>query len=105
LIRWGLDPTDHDPRDRNPNKVTCGDGLHAPASMMVYWPALMDSFEGERIRVQRSMTFASSSSRTASEGLLKDIQRAVWAAHPSLPSLRSRRCRTFMSGRWRRPRS
>jgi predicted permease len=61
------------------------DGLHAPAPMTVYWPAFMDNFEGERLRVRRSMTFAIRSGRTASEGLLKDMQRAVRAAHPSLP--------------------
>jgi len=61
------------------------DGVHAPAPMMVYWPALMETFEGDPIRVRRSMTFAIRSSRTGSEGLLKDIQHAVWAVNPSLP--------------------
>jgi hypothetical protein len=32
------------------------DGVHARAPVIAYWPALMESFEGERIRVRRAMT-------------------------------------------------
>jgi putative ABC transport system permease protein len=64
------------------------DGVHAPAPAMTYWPAVMDNFEGERIRVRRSMTFAIRSSRAGSEGLLKDVQTAVWAVNANLPIAR-----------------
>ena len=61
------------------------DGVHAAPTAIAYWPALMENFEGERIRVRRSMTLAIRSSRTGSEGFLKDIQRAVWAVNADLP--------------------
>ncbi len=64
------------------------DGVHARAPEIAYWPALMENFEGERIRVRRAMTLAIRSSRTASESFLKDIQRAVWAVNASLPLAR-----------------
>ena len=64
------------------------DGVHAPAPMIAYWPALMENFEGERIRVRRSMTLAIRTSRTGTEGLLNDVQQAVWAVNASLPLAR-----------------
>jgi hypothetical protein len=64
------------------------DGVHAPAPAIAYWPALMENFEGERIRVRRAVTLAIRSSRTGTEGLLKDVQQAVWAVNASLPLAR-----------------
>jgi predicted permease len=64
---------------------TPDDGLHAPPPMTAYWPALMERFEGEEIRVRRSMTFAMRSSRAGTDGLLKDMQAAVGSSHRGLP--------------------
>jgi putative ABC transport system permease protein len=64
------------------------DGVHAPAPMIAYWPALMENFEGERIRVRRGMSLVIRSSRTGSDGFLKDIQQGVWAVNASLPLAR-----------------
>jgi putative ABC transport system permease protein len=61
------------------------DGVDARAPIMTYWPALMENFEGARIRVRRSMTLAIRSSRTGSEGFLKEIQQAVGSVNASLP--------------------
>jgi putative ABC transport system permease protein len=64
------------------------DGVHAPAPRIAYRPALMETFEGERIRVRRAMTLAIRSSRTGTEAFLKDVQQAVWAVNASLPLAR-----------------
>ena len=64
------------------------DGVQAAAPPMAYWPALIEKFEGEPIRIRRSMTFVIRSSRTGTEGLLKDAQQAVWAVDASLPLAR-----------------
>jgi predicted permease len=64
------------------------DGAQAPPPPMAYWPAVMENFEGDRIRVRRSTTFAIRSSRTGSDGFVKDIQQAVWAVNPNLPLTR-----------------
>jgi putative ABC transport system permease protein len=64
------------------------DGVQAPAPVMAYWPALMENFEGERIRVRRAVTLAIRSGRAGTEGFLKDVQQAVWAVNASLPLAR-----------------
>ena len=64
------------------------DGVQAPAPVMSYWPALMENFEGARIRVRRSMTIVIRSSRTGTDSLLKDIQQAVWSVNSNLPLTR-----------------
>ena len=64
------------------------DGVHAAATPIAYWPAVMENFEGDSVRVRRSMTLTIRSSRTGSEGLLKDIQRAVRAVNGNLPLAR-----------------
>jgi ABC-type antimicrobial peptide transport system permease subunit len=48
----------------------------------------MEHFEGDAVRVRRSMTLTIRSSRTGSEGLLQDIQRAVRAVNGNLPLAR-----------------
>jgi putative ABC transport system permease protein len=64
------------------------DGVHTAAPTVAYWPAVMENFEGARIRVRRSMTFVIRSSRAGSELLLRDAQLAVWAVNGSLPVAR-----------------
>jgi predicted permease len=66
------------------------DGVHAPAPATVYWPAVMENFEGAPLRVRRSITFVVRSPRSGSEGLVKDAQRAVWTVNGSLPLTRVR---------------
>jgi predicted permease len=74
------------------------DGVHAAAPLMAYWPALMENFEGERIRVRRSITLAIRSSRTGSESFLKDIQQAVWAVNGNLPLARVHTLKAIYEG-------
>jgi putative ABC transport system permease protein len=64
------------------------DGVHTIPPAIVYWPALMENFEGDRIRVRRSMTLTIRSGRAGSEAFLKDIQQAVWAVNANLPLAR-----------------
>jgi ABC-type antimicrobial peptide transport system permease subunit len=58
----------------------------------------MENFEGDRIRVRRSMTIALRSGRTGSESLLKDIQRAVMSVNSNLPLARAQRLKTVYDG-------
>jgi ABC-type antimicrobial peptide transport system permease subunit len=74
------------------------DGLHEPPPAMAYWPALVENFEGEHIRVRRSMTVAARSSRTGSESFLKDIQLAVWGVNPNLPVARVQTLQAIYDG-------
>jgi len=61
------------------------DGVNQPAPTTVYWPVIMDHFEGEATMVRRDLVFALRSSRAGSESLLKEVRQAVWSINPNLP--------------------
>jgi predicted permease len=61
------------------------DGVNKPAPTSVYWPALMDRFEGQPERVQRYIAFSMRSQRAGSQALMKEIQQAVWSVDSNLP--------------------
>jgi predicted permease len=65
-------------------------GLQEPAPAAVYWPALTESIyrAGGRPFVARGVTFAIRTSRAGTEGLLKEMQRAVWSVNAALPVAR-----------------
>jgi predicted permease len=71
------------------------DGLHLPAPTIVYWPALVENFEGERIRIKRSTTLVIRSARAGSEELLKDIQRTVGEVNANIPIARAQTLNTL----------
>ena len=60
-------------------------GVSQSAPTIVFWPVLMDRFEGEKEYVARDVAFAIRSSRAGSESLLKDVREAVWSVNPNLP--------------------
>ncbi len=61
------------------------DGVNKPAPVSVYWPILMDRFEGQKENVRRDLAFAIRSPRAGSEAFRKEIQQAVWSVDPNLP--------------------
>jgi predicted permease len=64
------------------------DGVHAAPPAMAYWPVFMERFEGNPIRVRRSVTVAIRSRRAGSVSFVKDIEQAVWAVNGHLPVAR-----------------
>ena len=66
------------------------DGVHTAPPPIAYWPAVMANFEGDDVRVRRSITLTVRSSRAGTESLLKDIQQAVGTVNTSLPLARVR---------------
>ena len=64
---------------------TYDDGVNKPAPTSVYWPVMLDRFEGQKESVHRDLALAIRSPRAGSEGFLKEIQQAVWSIDPSLP--------------------
>ena len=64
------------------------DGLHAPPPAIAYWPSLMENFEGDAIRIRRSMTLVIRSLRAGNESFITDVQHAVWAVNANLPLAR-----------------
>jgi putative ABC transport system permease protein len=60
-------------------------GVNKEAPATVYWPVLMNRFEGENMFARRDTAFAIRSPRTGSENFLKEIRQTVWSVNPNLP--------------------
>jgi predicted permease len=62
-------------------------GLDEKAPPIVYWPAMFYDRFGHDPSMDglRTVTFVLHSSRTGTEGLLRQIQQAVWSVNPDLP--------------------
>ncbi len=61
------------------------DGVNKEASSSVYWPLIMDRFEGNPTTVRRGVAFAMRSPRAGSESFLKEVREGVWSVNPNLP--------------------
>jgi putative ABC transport system permease protein len=55
------------------------DGLNQPATPIVYWPMLNESYQW------RAMSYAVRSSRVGTPGFVRELQQAVWSVNPALP--------------------
>lgn len=60
-------------------------GVDHPAPTTIYWPMIMRNFQGDRVEVRRTVTYAVRSARTGSQGFVGEIQQAVWSVNPELP--------------------
>jgi predicted permease len=61
------------------------DGVQEKAPTTAYYPLLMDNFLGSQVFVPRSVAYIVRSTRAGSQGLLNDVQHAVWRLNASLP--------------------
>jgi predicted permease len=62
------------------------DGMDKEAPTSIYWPILVDRFQGNSgVDAQRNVTLAIRSPRAGSEGLMNEIRRAVWSVDSNLP--------------------
>ena len=61
------------------------DGLNKKPSTTVYWPILMNNFDGDKVVAQRELAFALRTPRAGTEGLMKEVRQAVWSVDPNLP--------------------
>jgi predicted permease len=64
------------------------DGTSKKAPATVYWPLIMNNFEGtsaKDINVVRGMTYAIRTPRAGSQSLMKDVQQEVWSVDANLP--------------------
>jgi len=55
------------------------DGLNRPATAIVYWPMLNESYRW------RTMAYAVRSTRVGTSGFLRELEQAVWSVNPNLP--------------------
>ena len=61
------------------------DGVHEPASTIVYWPMMVSKFWGNERFVARSLTYVMRSERTSTDAFLAQVRQAVWSVNGSLP--------------------
>ena len=61
------------------------DGVQEKAPAAAYYPLLMNDFEGNAVAVQPTVSYIVRSRRAGSQGLLAEVQQAVWSLNPSLP--------------------
>jgi predicted permease len=61
------------------------DGVNKEPSKSVYWPLLMDRFEGETAFAMRDVAYVMRSPRAGSQSFSTDVRQAVWAVNPNLP--------------------
>ena len=65
-------------------------GVHRDAPRIVYWPSLMETFQGQATNVRRSVTFALRSDRAGTEALLTEVREAIRAVASDVPLTRVR---------------
>jgi putative ABC transport system permease protein len=61
------------------------DGVQQKAPVFAYWPALMDTFWGNPMRVNRSGVFVIRSNRAATQSFLAETRQAIWSVDANLP--------------------
>jgi predicted permease len=60
-------------------------GVQQRAPAMVYWPAMMDRFEGDEDRQTRGGVFVIRSARAGTESFLAETRAAIWSVNGNLP--------------------
>jgi predicted permease len=61
------------------------DGVSQPAPPCVYWPIMMDRFEGEKEMLRRGIGFAIRTPRAGSEAFMKEVRQTVWSVDANVP--------------------
>ncbi len=61
------------------------DGVDKPAPTAVYWPVMMNNFEGQKMELRRDMAFVLRSPRAGSQAFIEEVQEQVWSVNSSVP--------------------
>jgi predicted permease len=61
------------------------DGADQPVPSTVYWAFRMNDFQGNTQMLRRSLFVSIRSTRTGTEGFLRELQKAVWSVNSNLP--------------------
>ncbi len=61
-------------------------GVDKPAGSSVYWPVMLDRFEGQKEDVRRGIGFAIRSPRAGSQAFLNEVRETVWSVDPNIPT-------------------
>jgi predicted permease len=61
------------------------DGVDQPAQSTVYWPVLMNNFEGQKTQLRRGVAFSIRTSRAGSQAFMNEVQQQVWSVNSAVP--------------------
>ena len=61
------------------------DGVQQTAPAFAYWPAMMDAWGGDDVRVNRNGVFIIRTKRAATESFLTEARQAIWSVNANLP--------------------
>jgi predicted permease len=61
------------------------DGIDKAAPSAVYWPVMMDHFEGQKQTLRRNLAFTLRSPRAGSRTFMNEVQERVWSVNPDVP--------------------
>jgi len=61
------------------------DGVDQPAQSTVYWPVMMNNFEGQKTQLRRGVAFSIRTSRAGSQALMNEVQQQVWSVNSAVP--------------------
>jgi ABC-type antimicrobial peptide transport system permease subunit len=61
------------------------DGGDQPAQTAVYWPIMMNNFEGQKEMLRRWTAFAIRSPRAGSQAFMQEVQQRVWSVDAEVP--------------------
>jgi len=60
-------------------------GVDQDPPTTVYWPEMMQNFEGQKIEVRRGTAFVIRSPRAGSQAFMNEVQQQVWSVNSSVP--------------------
>ena len=61
------------------------DGVDRAAPSSVYWPIMLDRFEGEKQSLHRGVAFVIRSPRAGSQTFMKEVQQQLWSVDGDVP--------------------
>jgi predicted permease len=61
------------------------DGVDKPAPSTVYWPLMMDQFEGQKQNLHRGVAFVIRTPRAGSQTFMGEVQQRVWSVDGEVP--------------------
>ncbi len=61
------------------------DGVDQPAPTTVYWPVMMNNFEGQKETLRRWTAFIIRSPRAGSSAFMSEVQQRVWSVDAEVP--------------------
>ena len=61
------------------------DGVNEKPPTTVYWPLMMNNFDTQKERVQRSVSFVIRTPRAGSQAFMNEVRQTIWSDNSSLP--------------------